>query len=164
MSFYQLKTEQLIPATIDSLWKFISDPRNLEKITPKSMGFKIRTCPDGPMYPGMIIEYQVKPLLGIPTRWVTEITIVKEKHYFVDEQRVGPYAMWHHEHILETMGDKTKMTDIVSYKVPFGIFGKLAHLLIIRRKLNAIFSHRKKVLENLYPENESTDGSKNVGN
>ena len=102
MAVYQLKTEQKIPAGIDEVWDFISSPANLKKITPEHMGFNITSgeLPEK-MYPGMIITFKVSPLLGIKMNWVTEITHVVDKEYFVDEQRVGPYAIWHHEHKLQ---------------------------------------------------------------
>ena len=130
------------------VWDFISSPRNLKEITPDHMGFDI-TSEDLPekMYPGMIISYIVKPLLGIKTTWVTEITHVRENKYFVDEQRVGPYSVWHHEHFIEPIEDGVLMKDIVSYKPPFGILGSIANRLIIRKKLDEIFSYRSGAIE-----------------
>jgi ligand-binding SRPBCC domain-containing protein len=147
MGFYQFKKELKIHASVEEVWDFISSPRNLKEITPDYMGFDI-TSKDLPekMYPGMIISYIVKPILNIKTTWVTEITQVKEQKYFVDEQRVGPYALWHHEHILEKMDDGVLMTDIVSYKTPFGFLGSIANKLFIRKKLHEIFNYRTKIL------------------
>lgn len=115
------------------------------------MGFDIRT-PDLPIkiYEGMIISYAVKPMLGISTNWVTEITHIKDKNYFVDEQRVGPYTMWHHQHIISPIENGVLMKDIVSYRPPMGILGDLANVLFIRKKLNQIFDHRTKVLDSLF--------------
>jgi ligand-binding SRPBCC domain-containing protein len=151
MAFYQLKTAQKIPATMDRVWDFISSPANLKKITPDHMGFDI-TSGDLPerMYPGMIISYKVSPLLGIKMTWVTEITHVKEGAYFVDEQRVGPYALWHHEHFIEPIEGGVLMHDIVSYKPPMGFLGAIANTLIIRRQLRKIFAYRQKALEALF--------------
>ncbi|HDP55564.1 MAG TPA: hypothetical protein ENN24_07810, partial [Bacteroidetes bacterium] len=102
MAFYQLHKQQHIKATIDEVWDFISSPHNLKHITPKHMGFDITTSNlPKTMYPGMIITYKVRPMLGIPVKWVTEITHVVHKKYFVDEQRVGPYSLWHHQHLLQ---------------------------------------------------------------
>ncbi|MBL7789092.1 MAG: SRPBCC family protein [Chitinophagales bacterium] len=140
---YQLRTKQEIPATIDQVWKFISSPRNLKKITPEYMGFEITNEPIvDVMYAGMIISYKVKPILGIPMNWVTEITHVKDKEYFVDEQRVGPYAIWHHQHKISPIDGGVLMEDIVSYKPPFGILGDIANSLFIRNQLKAIFDFR----------------------
>lgn len=151
MAFYQFKREQVINATIDELWEFISSPKNLKKITPDYMGFDITTSdlPDK-VYEGMIISYIVKPLFGIKTTWVTEITHIKDREYFVDEQRVGPYSLWHHQHIIEPHKDGVLMKDIVSYKLPFAILGTIANKLIIRKKLNQIFEYRKQILTKLY--------------
>ena len=104
MAFYQFHKQQKIRTTIDEIWDFISSPPNLKEITPDYMGFDITTknLPDK-MYAGMVISYEVSPLLGIKTTWVTEITQVIDKKYFVDEQRVGPYSLWHHQHIIEPL-------------------------------------------------------------
>lgn len=153
MAFYQFQKEQFIKSTIDTVWAFISTPQNLKKITPDYMGFDIQSQ-DLPnkIYEGMIIAYKVKPLLGIKTTWVTEITHIKDKSYFVDEQRVGPYALWHHQHLIIPQADGVLMKDIVSYKPPFGLIGSLANSLIINTKLNEIFEYRKAVIEKLLQE------------
>jgi ligand-binding SRPBCC domain-containing protein len=151
MGFYQKKHIQHFNSSIGELWDFISNPTNLKLITPDYMGFDIvsKDLPDK-MYEGMIICYKVSPLLGIKTTWVTEITHVNDKHYFVDEQRIGPYKIWHHQHFLESTSKGTLMTDIVSYKPPFGILGKIANQLIIKNKLDEIFSYRATVLNELF--------------
>ena len=133
MAFYQFTQEQIIPADLETVWKFVSSPANLEKITPPSMGFQV-TSPDLPetMYPGMIISYKVSPIPGWKTTWVTEITQVNEGRFFIDEQRVGPYSLWHHQHHLEAIQDGVLMKDIVSYKPPFGVLGALANRMMIR--------------------------------
>lgn len=148
MGFYQFKKNQKINTSIDELWDFISSPVNLKEITPDYMGFDITTKGlSEKMYAGMIISYKVSPLLGIKTNWVTEITHVKDKEYFVDEQRVGPYNIWHHQHIIEPIENGVLMTDIVSYQPPFGILGAIANSLIIKSKLNEIFNYRTKAIE-----------------
>ena len=148
MAFYQFQKQQKIRTTIDDIWEFISSPANLKEITPDYMGFDIKTkdLPDT-MYAGMVISYEVRPLLGIKTTWVTEITQVIDKKYFVDEQRVGPYSLWHHQHIIEPLEDGILMTDIVSYQPPLGFLGVLANKLIIKNKLNEIFDFRTKAIE-----------------
>ncbi|MCO4821516.1 MAG: SRPBCC family protein [Flavobacteriaceae bacterium] len=150
MGFYQFKRVQKIDKPIEEVWQFISDPRNLKVITPDYMGFDITSDDISPkMYPGMIISYIVSPLLGIKMNWVTEITHVKDNNYFVDEQRVGPYKIWHHQHLLVASGKGTLMTDIVSYKPPFGIIGNLANPMI-KKKLKEIFDYRTQVISNLF--------------
>ncbi|QIA06491.1 SRPBCC family protein [Draconibacterium halophilum] len=152
MAFYQFRREQYIKSSISEVWAFISTPQNLKRITPSYMGFDIRT-PDLPdsVYEGMIIAYTVRPLLAIPTTWVTEITHVVPQKYFVDEQRVGPYKLWHHEHRIEAVENGVLMKDIVSYSPPMGPLGQLANTLVIRKKLEEIFEYRKQVLEEIFP-------------
>ncbi|SHJ28719.1 Ligand-binding SRPBCC domain-containing protein [Tangfeifania diversioriginum] len=151
MGFYQLHKTQNVPATIDEVWDFISSPANLKKITPSYMGFDITSKHAGEkMYPGMIITYKVSPVFGIKMNWVTEITQVKEKEYFVDEQRSGPYSIWHHEHKIEPVEGGVLMTDIVSYKPPFGFLGSVANSLFIKKKIEDIFDYRTDAIENVF--------------
>ena len=153
MSIYQLKQEQKVPATIGEVWDFISSPRNLKRITPDYMGFEIITddLPEK-MYPGMIIAYKVSPVLGIKMTWVTEITHVEDKVYFVDEQRIGPYAVWHHEHKIEKIEGGVLMSDIVTYKPPFGILGQITNSLFIRKQIESIFTYRDKAVIDIFGE------------
>lgn len=151
MAYYQLIKKQNIPASIDEIWDFISSPSNLKEITPKHMGFEVTgNTGKGQMYPGMIITYKVSPLLGIKLNWVTEITHVKDKEYFVDEQRIGPYTMWHHEHKIEPIAGGIMMTDIVTYQPPMGILGAIANTLFIKKQLEEIFGYRTVALENIF--------------
>jgi ligand-binding SRPBCC domain-containing protein len=151
MAFYQFTRTQKLPASINEVWNFIAYPGNLKDITPPNMGFII-TSNNGSekMYPGMIITYKVSPLPGIRVNWVTEITHVKEHEYFIDEQRVGPYAMWHHQHRIEPVDGGVLMTDIVSYKPPLGFIGALVNSVIIRKRLQEIFNYRTVALEEKY--------------
>ena len=148
MSVYQLEKEQLITADISEVWDFISSPENLKYITPPSLGFEIlnKNIPEK-MYPGMIISYKVSPMLGIKLKWVTEITHVKENEYFVDEQRIGPYSMWHHQHKISPVKDGVLMTDIITYKPPLGFCGAFLNRLFIKKQLDEIFSFRKSAIE-----------------
>lgn len=114
------------------------------------MGFMVLTEVPDEMYEGLMISYTVRPLLGIPMNWVTEITHVKEGVFFVDEQRKGPYRIWHHEHHFKEVVGGVEMTDIVSYEVPFGILGRLVHPLIVRKKLEEIFEYRFKVVDEIF--------------
>lgn len=153
MGFYQLKKEQYFKNTVDELWDFVSNPENLKRITPDYMGFEITSegLPDK-IYEGMIISYKVTPLAGIKTTWITEITNIRDKQYFIDEQRMGPYKLWHHQHFLEPVKDGTLMKDIVSYQPPFGILGNIANSLVIKKKLDEIFDYRKVALRELFEE------------
>ncbi|MFC2113065.1 hypothetical protein ACFLTA_07340, partial [Bacteroidota bacterium] len=152
---YKFIRTQKLNASIDEVWSFISTPANLRKITPGSMGFNIQSkdLPDN-IHAGMIISYNVRPLQGLKMRWVSEITHLNAKQYFVDEQRIGPYAMWHHEHILEPEGQGVVMKDIISYQPPLGFLGKLVNTLFISKKLNEIFNYREKELNRLFNQNQ----------
>ena len=143
MAFYQYKQEQKVNASLEEVWDFISSPANLKEITPDYMGFDI-TSTDTPkkMYPGMIITYLVKPIFGIKTPWMTEITQVKDLEFFIDEQRVGPYKLWHHQHFIEKIEGGVLMKDIVTYSPPFGFLGAIANKLLIKKKLDEIFNYR----------------------
>ncbi|WP_044208731.1 SRPBCC family protein [Flammeovirga sp. OC4] len=148
MGFYQFKATQNIPASKEEIWDFISSPKNLKEITPDYMGFDITSeHASDKMYQGMIITYKVSPLLGLKMDWMTEITHVREGEYFVDEQRVGPYNLWHHQHILIPTEHGVTMKDIVTYAPPFGPLGDIANAIMIRSKLKEIFAYRKKVIE-----------------
>jgi len=151
MPVYQFYREQKIPCSIDEIWDFISSPKNLKRITPDYMGFDITTPHTyEKMHPGMIITYRVSPLLNIKTNWVTEITHVKEKVYFVDEQRAGPYKIWHHEHRIEPIEGGVLMTDLVTYQPPMGFLGSIANKLFIRKKIREIFDYRRRALEEIF--------------
>jgi len=147
-----IRRKQLIKSDIGSVWDFISSPQNLGKITPPFMGFEILGNDDGfeKMYEGQIIEYRVSPFAFIRMNWVTEITHVSDNEYFVDEQRSGPYSLWHHQHFLKNVAGDVEMTDIVHYKIPFGIFGKLINTLFIRHQLKKIFDYRYRKMEEIF--------------
>lgn len=151
MGAYSLKTTQRIPVSPEKAWDFFSNPANLQRITPAHMQFNIISRHHGErMYPGQIIEYRVKPLLGIPLYWMTEITHVKEGSYFIDEQRFGPYSLWHHQHHFSAIEGGVEMTDIVHYKIPLGPLGQLANTLFVSRQLHQIFDYRYKKVEELF--------------
>lgn len=150
MPFYSLKTELNIPISISEAWTFFSSPKNLSKITPEQMGFIITNETADNMFQGQIITYKVSPLLGIKINWMTEITTVKQNEYFIDEQRFGPYSLWHHRHHFYEIDGGVKMIDEVNYKLPFGFIGSIAHALFIKKKLKSIFDYREKVLLEMF--------------
>ena len=154
MKLYQLKTSQKLSISVETAWKFFSNPANLSKITPPWLNFEVRTDLPEKMYAGMIITYFVRPLLNIPQTWVTEITHVNEPNYFVDEQRIGPYSIWHHQHKIEPIEGGVLMTDIVSYKPPFGIFGSIANSILIKKQLKEIFDFRVTAVEKMFGKME----------
>jgi ligand-binding SRPBCC domain-containing protein len=145
MGSYTLKRTQRLPIDLDQAWDFFSSPHNLQDITPAYMNFQILSDQER-MYAGQIIRYHVSPILGIPLFWMTEITHVKDKQYFVDEQRFGPYALWHHKHFFKAIPGGIEMTDLLDYKLPLGFLGNIAHALFVRRQIESIFEYRNKVL------------------
>lgn len=151
MSVFKLQRKQFLPISVEQAWDFLSDPKNLSKITPPDMGFEVTSELPSKMFAGMIITYTVKPLLGIPVSWVTEITHVNEPYYFVDEQRFGPYSFWHHSHFIHPVEGGVEMDDIIYYKLPFGFLGAIVEPFLVKPRLEHIFSYRKQVLEKLYP-------------
>ena len=147
---YQLKKKQFVAASLEECWAFFSSPKNLKEITPDYMGFDVLTDLPDKMYEGLMIAYQVRPLLNIPMKWVTEIKYVHELSYFVDEQRTGPYKMWHHEHHFKPVDGGVEMIDIVSYELPLGFLGKIAHPIVVKKKLEEIFDYRFKKVDELF--------------
>ena len=148
MAIYHLFFEQKIPQSLDTVWSFISDPRNLKLITPPDMAMEITSShlPER-IHPGLIISYTIKPLLGMKMLWLTEIKHLKEKEYFVDEQRAGPYKLWHHLHKLTPFDGYVLMSDVVTYRPPYGFIGSIANSLFIRNRLKDIFEFRRETLE-----------------
>jgi len=148
MAVYSLKSVQRIPVPVSELWQFFSSPDNLPVLTPSTLAFKVISKHHGAsIYQGQLIEYKVSPLLGIPVYWMTEITHVDPFKYFVDEQRYGPYSLWHHQHHFREIEGGVEMTDIVHYKNPFWVLGDLANVLIVKKKLRDIFSFRYEAVE-----------------
>lgn len=149
MGVHVFKRDQLLKnVSIEDAWDFFSKPQNLKKITPEYMGFDIvSNSRVDEMYAGQIIRYIVKPLAGIPMQWTTEITQVKEPNFFIDEQRQGPYKLWHHQHLFIEVENGVLMEDIVHYRPPMGFLGDIANSLFIRKKLKEIFDFRKKVIK-----------------
>ncbi|MEZ5083962.1 MAG: SRPBCC family protein [Bacteroidales bacterium] len=140
-----------IPVKLEEAWNFFSSPSNLQRITPKHMGFEIISdAHNEKMYPGMIITYKVKPLLGIPLTWVTEITQVMEHFYFIDNQKAGPYKFWHHQHFFRKTDKGVEMTDIVNYAAPYGVIGRIMESIIIEKKVKEIFDYRENVILELF--------------
>lgn len=146
---YSLKSVQKVPASLDDVWRFFSNAKNLMAVTPPHLNLKVtnEVYGDG-VYAGQVMTYNVKPLLGISLSWMTEITHVKERCYFVDEQRKGPYKLWHHQHHFKEIAGGVEMTDLVHYRLPFGPLGNLAHGLIVKKELEKIFTYRyQKIIE-----------------
>lgn len=152
MKIYTLHKKQQLPISLDKAWEFLSNPKNLKVITPDYMSFNIVSKIDRPLYTGQIIQYIVTPLLGIKTQWVSEITHIEEKKYFVDEQMYGPYALWHHKHFVKEIPGGVELEDIIDYKVPLGLLGQLVHPFLVKPKLEEIFNYRQEKLLELFGE------------
>ncbi len=148
---YSFKTVQILPVSMEKAWAFFSSPANLQSITPGHLDFKIISNHHGElMYSGQIVEYKVKPFLGIPLYWMTEITHVSHMKYFIDEQRFGPYSLWHHQHHFKETKSGVEMTDIVHYKLPLWFLGDIANTLLVKKQLQGIFDYRFKVVERMF--------------
>ena len=151
MKIYSFKRIQLLPTTMTKAWDFFSTPKNLAKLTPADITFKILYVSGGEkVYAGQIIRYKITLLPGMKVNWLTEITHVKDYTHFIDEQRFGPYAFWHHQHHFKEVAEGVEMTDEVSYAIPLGFIGRMANWFFVERKLNAIFEYRHKAIENLF--------------
>lgn len=155
MSTFYYQTEQFLDIDIDTAWDFFSSAKNLALITPPELDFKILTELTGEeIYEGMLINYTVKPLLGIPLRWETEICKVERPLYFTDRQLKGPYKLWEHTHSYTPVNGGVLMKDEVKYQLPFGVLGDIAHAVIVRKKVESIFSFRREVLKSIFQNNE----------
>lgn len=143
----RLYSQQWLPISLDEAWDFFSSPKNLNEITPEDMVFEIKSDVPEKMYPGMFIMYSIRPMFNIPMKWVTEITHVSDRKFFVDEQRVGPYHIWHHEHHFEEKDGGVLMTDILHYNVGMSFLGWIASKLFVDKKVQGIFDYRYKILE-----------------
>ncbi|NWJ52321.1 MAG: SRPBCC family protein [Bacteroidetes bacterium] len=150
-----LRTELILPISIQQAWDFFSTPKNLNEISPDDVVFKIISAVPEKMYEGLFITYKVSPLLGIPLNWVTEITHVNEPYYFVDEQRQGPYSIWHHEHHFKKVAGGVLMTDILHYDVGLSFIGWIVEKLFVDKKVNEIFAYRTEKLKQLFPAKQN---------
>jgi len=147
---YELHRVQLLRTSMDEAWRFFSSPANLQAITPAFMKFKITNTYGNEMYAGQLIEYRVRPLLGISLYWMTEITHVKDKEYFIDEQRFGPYKFWHHQHHFKKVAQGIEMTDLLHYKIPYYFLGDVANRLLVQKKVAQIFNYRERKIREMY--------------
>ena len=147
MSLHRFEAAQLLPVDRSEAWEFFSNPRNLSVITPPDMGFELTSDVPEHVHPGLIVVYRVRPLLGIAVTWVTEITAVVEEELFVDDQRIGPYRFWHHQHHFREVAGGTEMRDIVHYALPFGPLGGLLNERVIAPRVQAIFDFRRGVID-----------------
>lgn len=141
---YEIHTKLKLPISKLEAWAFLSDPKNLQEIMPDDMGFEIRSGADRKMFTGQLLQYNVTPLPGFKTKWVTEITHVEEPNYFVDIQLYGPYSLWHHKHFIHEIEGGVEVEDLVHYKIPLGALGRLLHPIVVKPKLDQIFKARER--------------------
>lgn len=153
MKVTQWSASQKVNGTIEEVWNFFSNPVNLDQLTPKEVNFSIKSISgDGPMYPGMLVQYKIKPLKWLPIYfyWVAEIKQVHQNLRFIDEQRYGPFAFWYHEHAFEAVEDGVIVKDMLHYRVPLGFIGKLIDWLVIRLAIKRIFRTRTEILHEYF--------------
>ncbi len=151
-NFFKIDETNRIPISVDRAWNFFSRPQNLLRITPPSMKLEITSEVPETIYAGMIISYRLTPFPGIRMQWLTEITSVVEEMMFIDEQRLGPYRLWHHQHFFKDINGGIEMRDIVHYALPYGFFGKMAHRFYVRHQLEKIFAYRRSAIKRLFGE------------
>nr|BAL55446.1 hypothetical conserved protein [uncultured Acetothermia bacterium] len=149
-TFYRLVRTQVVPADLEVVWEFFATPKNLNRLTPQEMHFAILSGADEPMYPGQLIEYRIQLVPGLIVHWLTEIVHVEPQRRFIDEQRFGPYKFWYHEHCFTPVPEGTQIEDLVTYALPFGPLGELAHALWVRRQLEHIFDFRRQAIEEIF--------------
>jgi len=146
-----LHAEQFIPAPIEQVWPFFATPRNLPLLTPPAVKLRIVSEIPEKMYAGQLIQYRLSLVPGLWLDWLTEIRQVREQEYFADDQRVGPYKLWFHEHLFKAVPGGVTMIDHVTYGLGFGPLGRLIHWIWVRRKLEAIFEFRRRAIESIFP-------------
>lgn len=150
MKIYRHYEEQKLPIKIDEAWQFFSNPKNLVRITPPEMRFLITNNPGDDIFSGMIITYKLRPVFNIPANWMTEILFVDKPNSFVDDQRIGPYKLWHHRHSFKAINGGVLMTDEVYYSLPFGVLGDIVHSLLVKKRVQKIFAYRKAILNIIF--------------
>jgi len=152
---YKLKQEQFLPISLEAAWDFFATPKNLNEVTPSDMVFEITSDLPEKIYEGLIITYKIKPMFNISINWCTEISHIKDRVFFVDEQRKGPYSIWHHEHHFQEMEGGVLMTDLLYYDIGKSFFGWIAGKLFVHKKIKQIFSYRYKTLETYFEKRQN---------
>ncbi|GAC1447229.1 MAG: SRPBCC family protein [Desulfuromonadaceae bacterium] len=152
MKPFTLERTQILPITLETAWKFFSNPANLVKITPPNMDFRITSPPQSGIYSGQIITYTVRPLLRVAVDWTTEITHVDRPNFFVDEQRFGPYRFWHHQHRFCEVSGGVEIYDFVHYLLLHDQLAGLINRLFVAPRLKRIFDFRSTALTELFPK------------
>lgn len=159
MKIYRIHRRQWLPIDLDTAWDYFWTPRNLEAMTPSFLRFRITSPLPQRIYAGLIITYRISAVAGIPMTWVTEITHVDEPRSFVDEQRIGPFRLWHHRHGFRAVDGGIEMEDTVHYVMPWGCLGRLVHRAFISRRLERIFDFRAGFLAARFGTHPAAPGS-----
>ncbi|MEI7817835.1 MAG: SRPBCC family protein [Desulfuromonadales bacterium] len=150
MKPFTLERTQILPITLETAWKFFSNPANLVKITPPEMDFRITSPQQNSIYSGQIITYTVRPLLRVAVNWTTEITHVEHPGFFVDEQRFGPYRFWHHQHRFREVEGGVEIYDLVHYLLSHDQMARFVNRLFVAPRLKRIFDFRSAALTKLF--------------
>jgi len=150
MKLFRFEQSQVLPMSQDDAWAFFSDPKNLAKITPPDMNLVPTSPVPNEMYPGLVVTYKVKIAPLVFVNWVTEMTYVDAPHYFVDEQRFGPYKFWHHLHQFTPCPEGVLAEDVINYGLYGGVFSTVINAALVKRQLEGIFAFRKKTLAHLF--------------
>jgi ligand-binding SRPBCC domain-containing protein len=149
MHVYTLSCEQFVPIARNQVFAYFQEPENLAQITPSKLTFRLLTPSPIPMHTGSVIDYTIK--LGLfPMRWTTLIADYKSPEMFTDIQIKGPYSFWHHKHHFEELSGGTIIRDTVHYALPFGVFGRLIHSLMVRTQLRKIFQYRHDRIQQMF--------------
>lgn len=146
MKLYSMHQKQILPTDLETAWQFFSNPANLQKITPENMKFRILSELPEEIYAGLIVQYRLNPIPGIPVTWVTEITQVDPRKMFIDEQRFGPYRFWHHQHFFRPVFEGVEIEDLVHYALPFDPLSRIVYSRLVKYRLRQIFDYRREVL------------------
>jgi len=156
LKIHRIQQSQFLPLTLDEAWLFFATPKNLEAMTPPFLNFRILSDVPDVVHSGLMIEYRIRAVFGIPMRWLTEIKHVEKRTRFVDEQRIGPFPFWYHEHRFEAVEGGIVMEDEVHYVMPWSILGGFIHWVFIRRRLLEIFRFRKCYLTERFADSART--------
>jgi ligand-binding SRPBCC domain-containing protein len=151
MAIHTIQRTQIVRSPLRDCWLFFSNPQNLARLTPPALDFQVLSDVPEEIYPGLMIQYRVRPLFGLPLIWLTEISHVEPERSFVDEQRLGPYRLWHHEHHFRGLDEyHTEMRDRVHYILPFAPFSEFMHPWLVKPKLEQIFDYRERETQQIF--------------
>lgn len=155
---YRLERRQRAGGTLSEVFAFFEDPMNLEVITPPWLAFRVTGATDRVVRQGTRISYRLR-LCGIPFRWESMIAEYTREESFADEMLAGPYRRWYHRHRFRRVADGVEIEDTVDYELPLGPLGRLAHAVVVQRRVKRIFDYRAREIARLFPYPPSAPGS-----